>query len=239
MESTEERPRYVKTRCAHCGKGFYKTKSEFNRTESKNKNHFCGRSCSCAFKNRKVPKDDSGKLPWWGIELYKSAEKRARRSGIEFSLSESDMIDVVNVAKGKCHVSGICFDLYSPIPEKGMRRPYFPSIDRIDNSKGYHRDNVRLVCQIVNYAMNEFGESLFHKIALAVVVHNKLHIKFPGSLGGKGSRGVNRSPNGKYRARYNNIHIGIFPTEEEAIKAYNEARAESRLKKYESSVKYK
>lgn len=38
------------------------------------------------------------------------------------------------------------------------RHPYRPSIDRIDNSLGYTKDNCRVVAVIYNYAKSEFTD---------------------------------------------------------------------------------
>jgi len=37
-------------------------------------------------------------------------------------------------------------------------RPFSASIDRINTNLGYTKDNVRFVCTMVNFALNEFGE---------------------------------------------------------------------------------
>lgn len=43
------------------------------------------------------------------------------------------------------------------------RRPYAPSLDRIDPGRGYEPDNVRLVCAVANFAMNAWGlEPVLH-----------------------------------------------------------------------------
>jgi hypothetical protein len=37
------------------------------------------------------------------------------------------------------------------------KRPYAPNLDRIDPRHGYEPDNVRVVCAIVNFAMNAWA----------------------------------------------------------------------------------
>jgi hypothetical protein len=49
----------------------------------------------------------------------------------------------------------------------GKTNPFAPSIDRINPSIGYTKDNIRLVCASVNFALNEFGEDIFRKICKA------------------------------------------------------------------------
>jgi hypothetical protein len=41
------------------------------------------------------------------------------------------------------------------------RRPYAPSLDRIEPEKPYTRRNCRLVLQAVNFALNAFGDDVF------------------------------------------------------------------------------
>jgi hypothetical protein len=66
----------------------------------------------------------------------------------------------------RCALTGIAFDL-GVVGTGQARRPFAPSPDRIDSSGGYTRDNTRLVCQAVNFALNAFGEDIFREIALA------------------------------------------------------------------------
>lgn len=63
---------------------------------------------------------------------------------------------------GRCAVSGIKFVTGSKL------HPYQPSLDRIDNSRGYVTGNVRFVCLVVNYLMNRWGEQVFHRLAVSM-----------------------------------------------------------------------
>ena len=66
---------------------------------------------------------------------------------------------------GRCALSGLQFDLRS-VGSGKARRPFAPSLDRIDSTGGYTQDNVRLVCQAVNFALNAYGEDVFRDIAI-------------------------------------------------------------------------
>lgn len=78
---------------------------------------------------------------WWKIvrprirRLITEAKYRAARAGIEFSLKFEDLKIPEN-----CPALGIPirWDRHSPHANK-------PSLDRIDNSKGYTRENTRIV----------------------------------------------------------------------------------------------
>lgn len=73
--------------------------------------------------------------------------------------------------QGKCALTGIPFNLESP--EGATLRPWAPSLDRIDSSKGYTAKNCRLVCVAVNFALNQWGEAVFRKIATAIASQNQ------------------------------------------------------------------
>lgn len=83
--------------------------------------------------------------------LKRRVASRAKRDNLTCLLSKNDVIDILLNCRGVCSVTG------SPLSFYG--EPWFkPSIDRIDNAKGYTLDNVRIVCAVANFAMNVWGE---------------------------------------------------------------------------------
>lgn len=67
--------------------------------------------------------------------LLKYAKARAIKKGLEFTLVESDIV-----------IPDVC-----PIMKKPMNTKRFrPSIDRIDPTKGYTKDNVRVISLLAN-----------------------------------------------------------------------------------------
>jgi hypothetical protein len=80
--------------------------------------------------------------------------RNERNEQIRGDLNAYD-IDKLFVDQGwKCAVSGIAFD--APIQR---RQPFGPSVDRIAPGGKYVLGNIRIVCNIVNFAMNEWGEA--------------------------------------------------------------------------------
>ena len=71
---------------------------------------------------------------------YQAVKSRAKRDGIPFSLEISDFS-----IPSHCRACDVEFDLESRQP--GSRTP---SIDRVDNSKGYQKDNVEIICNRCN-----------------------------------------------------------------------------------------
>lgn len=99
--------------------------------------------------------------------IFKLSHRNAERRNIPFSLSRKQFDNLVMQANGQCMVSGITFSA-EKIPG-ASRRPFMPSLDRIDSSRGYTVKNVRLVCVLINIAMNEWGLNPLIRIAQALV----------------------------------------------------------------------
>ena len=62
--------------------------------------------------------------------------------------------------EGRCMLTNLPFR-ETQVGAGKARRPYAPSLDRIDSSKPYTRRNCRLVLQAVNFALNAFGDDVF------------------------------------------------------------------------------
>lgn len=97
--------------------------------------------------------------------MMERARARARKRGLPFSLGRSDMQALIARCKGRCEVSG------HPLEKTG---PFRPSLDRIDCTKGYTPDNVRIVCLITNTAMLHYGEAAFLQLAAATCRNRNL-----------------------------------------------------------------
>lgn len=76
--------------------------------------------------------------------IIQSIKSRAKKRGIKFSLVESDII-----IPDECPVLGI--PIYNM---KGKPGPNSPSIDRVDNSKGYTPDNIQVISYRANVLKN-------------------------------------------------------------------------------------
>ena len=134
----------MEVKCDYCGKLFeYKGGLvHYNRTKS----HYCSRSCQGNGNNiiqgnqlhglakRKNRKQDKR------YELWCQAKKRAKKKGIKFDLSPTE----IPIIPELCPVLGI------PIRITGELTDNSPSIDRIDNTKGYVKDNIRIISHRAN-----------------------------------------------------------------------------------------
>lgn len=95
--------------------------------------------------------------------LHIRALRRAKRKGVEFTLTAEDVAELWTKSKGRCDLTGIPFDEANT--GRFARRPWVPSLDQIDAGKGYSKGNTRLICCAMNFALNAWGEGVFEQVA--------------------------------------------------------------------------
>lgn len=101
-------------------------------------------------------------------QILHAAKERAKDSGVEFSLTFSKLYGMLKNAAGRCAITGIPFSFEKS--QAHHKRPWVPSVDRITAGGPYSASNCRLVCSVVNYAMNEWGISALYRVADALLL---------------------------------------------------------------------
>lgn len=128
--------------CEHCN-------TEFSYTRVRKYRRYCSRRCKHKahyhrnvdvkkYKERSKKYRNNNPIKFW---LY-SLQKRAKAKGVVFDLDESDL-----VIPKLCPVLGI------PLERNTGGRGHTsnsPSIDRIDPTKGYTKDNVKVISMRAN-----------------------------------------------------------------------------------------
>lgn len=85
-------------------------------------------------------------------DLIRHARTRADRKSIECDLLEHLQDVQARIDAGVCELTGVPFNL-------GEGRTFdSPSIDRIDPTRGYTYDNIRIICHAMNSALGDWGE---------------------------------------------------------------------------------
>jgi len=85
---------------------------------------------------------------YYGINDRVKNNKYKKVNVLNSNLTKDDLINLFKKQEGKCAISGIEMT-YTTGKGTGII-PDNVSVDRIDSSKGYSKDNVQLVCSIVN-----------------------------------------------------------------------------------------
>jgi hypothetical protein len=113
---------------------------------------------------------DSDPPPKWAQVLVSAANTRNRHRGSQEKFDLKNLAAIWKVCGGQCAVSGLPFSLQI-YGDGQAKRPFAPSLDRIDRHRPYTQDNVRLVVSIANFAMNAWGADPL--LLLASAVHRK------------------------------------------------------------------
>lgn len=131
--------------CFVCEKQFEKENRKINKTIRENGVHCCSKKCAS------INSSNIKKIPL--SYNLNNARKLAKAKSLEFDL-DLDYLQLLHKEQhGKCAISNV--DLVLKFA-RGTRKINQVSIDRIDNSKGYIKGNVQLVCLGINYLRNTF-----------------------------------------------------------------------------------
>ena len=115
------------------------------------------RHCPCKHhKHRNIPKSRA-------TALLCSARNRAKKKGEFFQLTKDRVLKAVE--KGVCEQTGIPFALVSRMG----RHPFGPSVDKINPEFPYSDYNAQVVCNVYQFAKNEFTDEDVLTMAKALV----------------------------------------------------------------------
>jgi hypothetical protein len=93
--------------------------------------------------------------------LVRLAHHRAKSKGLPCTVDPKEVQAIIDA--GECQMTGIPFNL------DGGRTWDSPSLDRIDNAKGYTPENVRVVLYCINVMANTWGENKIVEISEAIM----------------------------------------------------------------------
>lgn len=170
-------------------------------------------------------------LTGWQSLLFVQSRKNAKARGHAFDLTPDHFRALLARADGACMLTGIPFDLDLKVGASD-KRPYAPSLDRIDARRGYEPGNVRLVCVAVNLAMNRWGLPVLERIGRALVGDAYARADNRGRLCPPGVARRKRKNGYRYCARVvvagKTVELGTFKTVDEASAIYEKWRRGSR-----------
>lgn len=88
--------------------------------------------------------------------LYGNAQKRAKTNGWPNLDFGSAWIEE-KILAGRCEATGIPFDIVERRGGLHASNPWVPSIDRVDSTKPYSKENVQIVVYMYNVCKSEFS----------------------------------------------------------------------------------
>jgi hypothetical protein len=116
-------------------------------------------------------------LPGWAREMVAGANRKNAKRWPERvppvpRFNDDDLRALWRACSGRCMLAGLPFKEVQ-VGTGQARKPYAPSLDRIDPEQPYTRENCRLVLQAVNFALNAWGDEVFVEITKAAVEHRR------------------------------------------------------------------
>jgi hypothetical protein len=158
-------------KCEECNKEFFRDLKEINRSKKIGRRFFCSLKCSCTFIDReRIKKGEKFSFPkeYFGNKgkeknideftpyrpIFKYIKNRKRI--IHVSLTLQDIKDMWTQQNGLCAYTKIKLEL----PKwNNIKKINTASIDRIDSSKGYTKDNCQIISVMANFAKNDFSDN--------------------------------------------------------------------------------
>lgn len=160
--------------CKNCGKTYLLYVGEVNRKNKKGTPFYCSLSCSGknntlhlrdwneSSKNKNhIKKLSSNKKDEYSIfrETLKRCKYRSKNNKKELSLTLNDLKEQWERQDGKCPYLKQKLILPLTTGKENKDNPnLIASLDRIDSSKGYTKDNIQFISQTLNYAKNCYEE---------------------------------------------------------------------------------
>ncbi len=170
----------VELNCRYCHNSFKRFKKEYDRQIKRGRSKFyCNNTCSSKDNPALVKQTDYCKNHPQEVRLklinspnyhgrikdefspflkYISKIKQRNQSfhsSRETEITAEYLKEIWDKQNGVCPYTGLKMQL------RDYSKPSSPanaSVDRIDSTKGYIRDNIEFVCMSVNYAKNEFSK---------------------------------------------------------------------------------
>jgi len=140
------------TRCDFCEKEFISKRWKIERKKRDNCNHYCSRSCYCKHISELYTCEDS-----MFRDYLRRSKNGAKKRKIEHNIDIDDLLQVWENQQGVCPYTGwemlnINKNGRGKKRDKYYRHYKLASLDRIDNNKGYVKENIQFVCLIAQIA---------------------------------------------------------------------------------------
>ena len=165
-ENSTQRSLFYKCRC-ECGK-----ESIVNGTKLRNGST---KSCGCHKAKNVLPRFASDHPQWTGYKdiygtYYSSIKANAKYRKIPFTITIEDMWEQWEKQNGKCNLTGVELVIKNITSAKKANA----SIDRIDSSLGYTKDNIQFVHRTINYMKQQYDQNDFIGWCKKVTDYQKL-----------------------------------------------------------------
>jgi hypothetical protein len=163
--------------CDTCQTVFPRAKKEVDRNKKVGRKTYCSRKCSARNSINNIPEDKrrntdhlkafSRRDEYSDFRYFlRKARSRDSFNGRETDITLEFLKDLWGKQAGKCAYTGVSLSLALK-----KKRPYSASLDRVDSSRGYTKDNVQFVCYFINTGKSDFSDSDTKEFVQLVKMH--------------------------------------------------------------------
>lgn len=172
--------RKVKVKCS-CGTEYIKRVDDILGRIAKSKFSWCIK-CRDYPRGKTHPDwEGEGELP---KRLYNRFKKNAEIRGLDWNVDMKYLWELFLQQNRKCAISNIPLHFDTDRVNTG----WISSLDRIDSSKGYTKDNVRWIYTPLNIMKTNFSDEMFFELCSVVSHHNKVEWSYDKFLSEHGGR---------------------------------------------------
>jgi len=132
------------------------------------------KSCGCRQYENRCRKGESKQFKGYeemNASYVSNAKRRAERRGFEFNVDAKFLWELYLKQEKKCALSGVAIFFYTRSKNRKIGNI---SLDRIDSSKGYTKDNVQWLHKDVNNLKMDFDQKEFLEWCKKIVKHKNL-----------------------------------------------------------------
>ncbi len=186
----------IELACTFCGKLFEREERRHRAAVKKGHKPCCSGACQSQVANKENKNRNWSKLnPYNKIDeltpfryflnnmrASSSTREKSKRKTIE--LTPKELKEIWDKQNGVCPFTGWSL-LLPPRAHGWQKAPVLrnrASVDRIDNAKGYSKDNIRFVALIVNFARNQFSDEDVRELCKSVVSYQETQISAQDSM---------------------------------------------------------
>ena len=143
--------------CLYCGEE--KPLSDFGPiAKSQNDTDGTGKvnRCNSCVTNKRMQRNSQDSTHFLKDLYSKHKSAAAKKGKYQWRITVEDIIDLWAEQEGRCALSGVYMTHHH---DRGERKEFNVSIDRIRSSEDYTNDNIQLVCARVNIIKNDLDEA--------------------------------------------------------------------------------
>lgn len=153
--------------CPKCDKPYLKDLSEYNRNKRLNRKSVCSLRCTDSINNIPLDKRSTYDISKHSDNLrdeftnFRYYLKNIKKSKKVVDVDLQDLKNQWEFQKGICPYTNISLipNTHNTVKISDCEFPFnYASVDRIDSSKGYVKDNIEFISIGVNYLKNEYSK---------------------------------------------------------------------------------